>query len=418
MRYILSLYLLVLCAVLPLHAQKKKSEANSAPAQTAEQLIQNYRFADAVRVLQRDIDAAARSGKSTDRLESDLRRANLGVDLLRGVERVVFVDSVKVAREQMLSAIHLSSEAGKLFTMNEQAQKFSSLPEEVGQMAYVNELGNRIFFAAADSSHEAKGIWSAYRLGHSWAQAAPLTGLQSEDEDQDFPYVMPDGVTIYFAAQGDESLGGYDIFVTRYDTETKQYLKAENMGMPFNSPANDYLLAIDEASKLGWLVTDRNQKADSVCVYTFIPNDTRDIYDLNEENRSEVTSMARLLSIASTQVDADAVKEARARLQALTEQTANASSRKRRYVISDDRVYTNLSQFRSDAARRIAEQADQVSEQIDELSARYDELQFAAATAGRTEQATLEMKQIATSLPKLRAQYATLCKNMRQAELK
>ena len=49
---------------------------------------------------------------------------------------------------------------------------------------------------------------------------------------------MADGVTIYYASDG-EGLGGYDIFVTRYNTNTDTYLVPENVGMPFNSPYND-----------------------------------------------------------------------------------------------------------------------------------------------------------------------------------
>lgn len=45
--------------------------------------------------------------------------------------------------------------------------------------------------------------------------------------------------------------------------------------MPFNSTANEYLLAIDDYDTLGWLVTDRNQPADSVCIYTFEPTSIR-----------------------------------------------------------------------------------------------------------------------------------------------
>lgn len=93
--------------------------------------------------------------------------------------------------------------------------------------------------------------------------------------------MMADGMTLYFAAKGEESLGGYDIFVTRYNKSTGEFVRAENVGMPFNSPANDYLMAIDETCNIGWFVTDRNQTADNVCIYRFIPNETREVYDFS-----------------------------------------------------------------------------------------------------------------------------------------
>ena len=52
--------------------------------------------------------------------------------------------------------------------------------------------------------------------------------------------MLSDGLTLYFAAQGPESIGGYDIFMTTYDAAEGRFLKPENIGMPFNSTANDY----------------------------------------------------------------------------------------------------------------------------------------------------------------------------------
>lgn len=399
-------------------AQKKKSATPATSALTAEQLIQAYRFTDAANALQREIDAARTSGKPTERLEYDLRRANLGADMLRGTERIVFVDSVKVSRAQMFSTLRLSPEAGRLATTEAEKKVMTAPPAQLGQGAYVNELGDRIYFAAADKAQDAKNLQVAYRVDRKWGKPSPLEGMESSTADQDFPYVMPDGVTLYYAAQGEGSLGGYDLFVTRYNPETKQYLKAENLGMPFNSPANDYLLAIDESAHLGWLVTDRNQAKDSVCVYVFIPSETRDVYELSETNRNEVIRAAKLHSIADTQTDKKLVAEARQRLTNLAKTSASSLAGKaaRRYVINDETVYTALEQFRNPAARQRAEQADETADQIEQLTRKQDELQREAAQGNRTQTVLNQLTQINKLLPQLQAQYKTLCKEMRQAE--
>lgn len=79
-------------------------------------------------------------------------------------------------------------------------------------------------------------------------------------------------------------------------------------------------------------------------------------------------------------------------------------------------VYTRLSQFRSEAARRIAEQADRTSDEIERLQQMYDRLQQVAA-GGRTESVTNQLLQINKELPALKVQLHTLEKNMRKAEL-
>lgn len=407
---------------IPSFAQKRKSTSTNTPnttTQSAEQLIQNYRFTEAARVIQKEIESAHAAGRSTDRLEQDLNRANRGIDMLRGTERIIFIDSIKVKRETALKSLQLSSEAGNIVNMKDVANKINNAPQELGLTGYINELGDRILYSAAEKAGDDKKLYVSYRAGKGWGSPIMLNGFENVNEDQDFPFMMPDGVTLYYAAQGEESLGGYDIFVTRYNADTKQFLKAENLGMPFNSPANDYFLAIDEQNDLGWLVTDRNQKADSVCIYIFIPSTTRDVYDAADGNSKQIIHAAQLHSIAETQTDAVAVKEAKIRLTQAKDKQKQQSTTPRRYVINDQIVYTQLSEFRSETARRIAEQANQVLDQINALQQEQDELQLAGAlTPNKQSKQTKErLKNIKQTLLQLKQQYNTLCKNMRKAEL-
>ena len=91
--------------------------------------------------------------------------------------------------------------------------------------------------------------------------------------------MMQDGMTIYYANNGTSSLGGYDIFISRKDDN--EYYKPQNIGMPYNSPYDDYMLAIDETTGVGWWATDRNQLGDSITIYKFIPQDMRINYDVD-----------------------------------------------------------------------------------------------------------------------------------------
>ena len=93
---------------------------------------------------------------------------------------------------------------------------------------------------------------------------------------------MSDGVTLYYANNGENSIGGYDIFISRFDGE--KFLQPQNIGMPYNSPYDDYLLAIDEETGIGWWATDRNQLGDYITIYKFIPQELRVNYPVDTEN--------------------------------------------------------------------------------------------------------------------------------------
>jgi len=408
----------LLCAILcfPAYAQKRKKTSPAPPALSAEQLIQQYRFSEATAQLTRDLQAARKANRMTDLIETDLSRARLGSDLLQGVERITFVDSVKVSCSKMLQAVPLSTENGSVKLMSGVSETVANLPARVGEGCYINELGDRLLFSATDSADAPLTLWTAWKSAERWGKPAQVAGFQETDMDIDYPFLLPDGVTLYYAAQGEGSLGGYDLFRTRYDAQTKSYLKAENLGMPFNSPANDYFLILDEDAAVGWLATDRNQQGDTVCVYTFIYSTTRDFYDAAQLSATELQHFASIHSIAETQGDTVAVNEALSRIEALQSPRAVQTAKTSRYVINDGCVYTSLSQFRSETARRIAEQAEAVKSQLDSMEQEQDALQRQVALSGRDAKAIARLKQLSEQLPELKAQYATLCKNMRTAE--
>ena len=114
--------------------------------------------------------------------------------------------------------------------------------------------------------------------------------------DSNYPFLMSDGMTLYYASDGEGSLGGLDIFISRRDGTS--FLQPTNLGFPYNSPANDYLLAIDEVTGAGWWATDRNAIPGKVTVYVFVPQELRINYPVDDP---ELADRARVTSIAATQ---------------------------------------------------------------------------------------------------------------------
>lgn len=415
-------FLLTLCLFtaatcsLPLQAQRRKT-VKKEPQVPIEQLFQEYRFEEAANQLQKQLETAEKKGEPTDSLEAYIKRANLGADMLRGTERITFVDSFKVHRNAVLSVIRLSHEAGRLVDTQSPEAQLRTLPASIGQYAYINELEDRMFCAVSQKKGEPKTISQAFHVGKDWGSAETLDGM-TNDNNQANPFMMPDGATLYFAQQGEESLGGYDLFVTRYNSDTKQFLKPENLGMPFNSPANDYLLAIDEATRIGWLVTDRYQHADTVCVYTFVPNESRNTYILCDENRDEVVRAAQLRSIRSTQLSDKLVAAARQRIQLIDTKRKRGQATATRYVINDQKVYTSLKEFQSSRARSLAAESDRLKEEIEQLTALQEDWMRKTTTPQTATEARKQLELLYPKLIKLQQQYNATCKQMRQEESK
>lgn len=377
---------------LPLHAQNR---GKAQEVRSADYYMEHYLFDDAERLLKQDIAKLKRKRHSTANEERKLQQIDKMRSMMEATEQVVFIDSLVVDKATFLEHIRLSPESGSISSYAD----FFNRPDEIGCTVYMSELGNKICFSQAEENGDIR-LYTSNLVGQSWETPRMLEELEGDDQ-QNYPFMLSDGITLYYAAQGDESIGGYDIFVTRYDSDEKKFLYPENIGMPFNSPANDYMLAIDEFNKIGWFVSDRNQPEDKVCIYIFIPNDIRKVYSAGDMDEKALIRLASISSISETWGDKFAVESARARLADATRAMQAAEQKKDfELVINDGITYTLFTDFRSAGAGKLAakwkQDAEQLARQKESLQALRDKYAKANATA---------KKQMREQILKAEAQY-------------
>lgn len=111
------------------------------------------------------------------------------------------------------------------------------------------------------------GLDSALRYdrigGRMQEMPNPFVGL---DVPPSFPFLLSDGIHLIFAQRSQEGLGGYDLYLSRLNTENGTYLRPAHLGMPFNSPANDYLLIYDELHSITLVVSDRGAEQGHIVI--------------------------------------------------------------------------------------------------------------------------------------------------------
>ena len=263
-------------------------------------------------------------------------------------QQIIIIDSVVTDKEQFLSHYRLSSETGSLMTTSQ----FFGKP--LGGYAFLNEMGNKVYFSKPDTDSRF-WLFTSDKLGSGWSEAVRLQGLDEGISEASYPFMLNDGITLYFAAKGDESIGGYDIFFTRYDSRSGRFLKPENIGMPFNSEANDYMYAADEESGIGYFVSDRRQPEDKICVYIFILPETRRSYDPTRYTEQQIRDLADIVSIADTWGNGSERRDALARMKAIGTKNSqpvadNTSAPNTAIVINDRLTYTCVKDFQSPTA--------------------------------------------------------------------
>lgn len=330
-------------------------------------------------------------------------------NMLESTQRVFFIDSIVVDKEDFIKHIPLPRECGTISAIQE--------GENTGA-AYINEFGNKKYYSVRDTTGNA-AIYTSDKLGNDWSKPMGLTGIDNIT-NPDYPFMMPDGTTFYFSQTGDDTLGGYDIFVTRYDGSTSEFLKPNNIGLPFNSTANDYMYVVDELDSLGWLVTDRFQPEGKVCIYTFVPSKTRENFDLAEMSESEVRQFATIQSIQDTWPSEEAREVAMQRLQnMMTRNTQLHETASFTFEINDEITYHSPDDFLSASARKKFMELLQLKERNQENLQRLETMRERYYHADDAERASMR-KNILDAEKELERQNVSILnteKNIRNEEI-
>lgn len=215
---------------------------------------------------------------------------------------------------------------------------------------------------------------------------------------------------------GHNAIGGRDIFMTSYDSDKDEWLQPQNYGLPFNSMANDYLLAIDDLDTLGWLVTDRHQHADSVCIYTFVPTPVRENLSTGNLSTAQLERFAQIHRIADTWTFGDRDAAIRRR----NAMIARGRGIKRRstlsFVLNDNKIISDENQLRSEKAKNLFKQWVELCNMIESTQNKLEQERENYARGQRS----LKDK-IANQEKDLKQQQIDLhnvAKQLRQAELK
>lgn len=329
--------------------------------------------------------------------------------MLPSTAKVMFIDSVVVGKYDFLSRVPLNAESGRLSVKSAAfGKKLMPLTQ------YETELGDRRFFAVGDTT--ATALYMQTRVGDGWSQQTCLADISDEEfRWQDFPFLCADGVTLFFSAKGANAIGGRDIFMTSYDSEKNEWLQPQNYGLPFNSSANDYLLAIDDLDTLGWLVTDRRQHADSVCIYTFVPTSVRKDFTQDNLSTAQLERYASIHAIADTWKFGNRQQALRRRDAMLLRAKGKKASTTLAFVLDDNHVITDESQLRSGQARQLLRQWVELNEMVGKSQSDLDHLRDQYARGNRSVANTIlqEEKNLRQQLTDLH----NVAKQLRRIEL-
>jgi len=108
--------------------------------------------------------------------------------------------------------------------------------------ASVSADGNRLYFTSNREGGEGGlDIYVSEKdESGDWAEAVNLGGIVNTPYNEDNPFIIEADTLLYFSSEGHNSMGGYDIFKSRKQSE--EWGKPQNVGYPVNTTDDDKFL--------------------------------------------------------------------------------------------------------------------------------------------------------------------------------
>lgn len=344
--------------------------------------------------------------------QEDLNAKRLA-DKLPYTEKILVFDSTVVSKH---TDIPLPRHLGSVTTY---AKVFGKQAPDTWR-AYVNEFNDYCVFSKPDSTGHMQ-LFTTYLVGKQWTAPHRIKDFDGLFTDITCPYVSEDGTSLFFAAKGDDGLGGLDIYRSSYDTENKRYMEPQSLGLPFNSTANDYYCVTSETDSLTWLVTDRRQPEGKQCVYYCVTRQPRVDYNADNLTQKQLLALAEIHSIKDSWglwKDKGERQRAAQRLDKACRQDIAEGQSTGRFFVNDRVEYSSAEQFKSSASRDLYRQWTQMRADASQRRRQLDAMreQYEQASAATKKSMAPEMLKAERQIEQLDATIAQTEKRLRNNE--
>lgn len=139
-------------------------------------------------------------------------------------------------------------------------------PADDGFPVYAPRGSQVVYFSAPDQTG-ARNLYVTRESNRLWSAPVLMGENLLTAGNEVFPIVSDDGKTLTFASNGLRGMGGYDLYTSTWDEETETWGEPVNMGFPYSSPGDDFLLVDSPDGRYTLFASNRDCPRDSICVY-------------------------------------------------------------------------------------------------------------------------------------------------------
>ncbi len=165
-----------------------------------------------------------------------------------------------------LDDIFLSEKVKKNF---QKSEKLNINTEYKEQGAMMSPDGNWLFFSSdRPGGYGGFDIYYCKKLPNGdWSFPINAGNDINTQYDDSYPYLAPDGTTFFFASQGHNSIGGYDLFKSAWNEDNQTFVTPDNLGFPINTPDDNKTISVSKSGRYGYISDFREKGAGDLDIY-------------------------------------------------------------------------------------------------------------------------------------------------------
>lgn len=236
----------------------------------------NYRFDEAIKLYTDYKKIGSASSIKKLQVDREIQACKNGKRLLSNLTDLVVITKKQLNEADYYKGYDVKDIGGKLLVKPDDYKTAYDKKKKDKSVVYLSRKAERLYYSSfGENGNTGRDIYYVNKLPNgTWSKPTMMPATINTEFDEDYPFLHPNGKTLYFSSKGFNSMGGYDVFKTTYDEATQTWSKPENMEFPINSPDDDILFVTDSLEKTAFFSTGR-----------YSPYGKLDVLKINTERR-------------------------------------------------------------------------------------------------------------------------------------
>lgn len=217
----------------------------------------NYRFDEAIASYTKFREIASEKLQKKMQVSREIDACMHGKQLLSNLTDLVVQNKKSLNEADYFRSYDLRDIGGKLLVKPDEFRTSLDKKKKDRSIVFLPKNSDVVYFSSyGKDGQNGKDLYYAVRQPGGFSDPQPVNGVNTP-YDEDYPFLHPDGKTLYFASKGHNSMGGYDIFRSTFQEQSNSWSAPVNLEFPINSPDDDFLFVTDSLQQVAFFSTGR-----------------------------------------------------------------------------------------------------------------------------------------------------------------